>query len=344
MQCTGNFLVQVRIDTDSLLDVFRSWTATESDISHRDCAARPYRVETSEKHSLIFYMASENSYNTGYVDSSDSQVDAEFRVRSLPDGTEFRVSRHAIETCEVFRNMFACCEHGFELVDDDKDERGPQEAVLDLDETEHALATLFRLIQQPPDPPPMENAADGTRPGFKLDAGSIIPFPVLPSMLYLADKYGLPEAITCSLHLHVQANASTNPLPVYAYATAHNLPKIAAEASAHLLHPPLSSYTKEDIQIIPTLTAYHELLRLHEYRKYKLRDILLNEDIFPHGYGTCPVHKQWATQLWEQKRVYLATQIEAATDIAGEMRDLAGQLSSCSLCHKALTAAVRPKG
>jgi hypothetical protein len=138
----------------------------------------------------------------------------------------------------------------------------------------------------------------------------------------------------------VQANASTNPLLVYAYATAHNLPKIAAEASAHLLHPPLSSYTKEDIQIIPTVTAYHELLRLHEYRKYKLRDILLNEDIFPHGYGTCPAHKQWATQLWEQKRVYLATQIEAATDIAGEMHDLADQLSSCPLCHKALTAAV----
>jgi hypothetical protein len=185
----------------------------------------------------------------------------------------------------------------------------------------------------------MENS-DGTRPRFKLEAGSVIPFPVLPFMLHLADKYGLPETITCSLHLHVQANASTNPLPVYAYATAHNLPKIAAEASAHLLHPPLSSYTKEDIQIIPTVTAYHELLRLHEYRKYKLRDILLNEYIFPHGYGTCPAHKQWATQLWEQKRVYLATQIEAATDIAGEMHDLADQLSSCPLCHKALTAAV----
>ncbi|KAG2149745.1 hypothetical protein BD769DRAFT_1624343 [Suillus cothurnatus] len=270
--------------------------------------------------------------------SDPGLVDAKLHVRSLPDGTEFEVNRHAIETCEVFRNMFACCDHGFELVGDN-DVRGPQEAVLDLDETEHTLTTLFRLIQQPPDPPPMENS-DGTRPRFKLEAGSVIPFPVLPFMLHLADKYGLPETITCSLHLHVQANASTNPLLVYAYATAHNLPKIAAEASAHLLHPPLSSYTKEDIQIIPTVTAYHELLRLHEYRKYKLRDILLNEDIFPHGYGTCPAHKQWATQLWEQKRVYLATQIEAATDIAGEMHDLADQLSSCPLCHKALTAAV----
>jgi hypothetical protein len=257
--------------------------------------------------------------------SDPGLVDAKLHVRSLPDGTEFEVNRHAIETCEVFRtsksisrdipliylkgNMFACCDHGFELVGDN-DVRGPQEAVLDLDETEHTLTTLFRLIQQPPDPPPMENS-DGTRPRFKLEAGSVIPFPVLPFMLHLVDKYGLPETITCSLHLHVQANASTNPLPVYAYATAHNLPKIAAEASAHLLHPPLSSYTKEDIQIIPTVTAYHELLRLHEYRKYKLRDILLNEDIFPHGYGTCPAHKQWATQLWEQKRVYLATQIEA---------------------------------
>lgn len=253
-------------------------------------------------------------------------LDAKFHVRSLRDGTEFQVTRHAIKTCEVFSmsksishgilefnliylkgNMFACCDH-------DNDKSGPQEAVLDLDETEHVLATLFRLIQQPPDPPPTVNS-DGTRPRFNFDTDSIIPFPVLPSMLQLADKYGLPESITCSLHLHVQANASTNPLPVYAYATTHGLPKIAAEASAHLLHPPLSSYTKEDIQIIPTVTAYHELLRLHEYRKYRLRDILLNEDIFPHGYGACPVHKQWAIQLWEQKRVHLATQIEAGIEI-----------------------------
>jgi hypothetical protein len=253
-------------------------------------------------------------------------LDAKFHVRSLRDGTEFQVTRHAIKTCEVFRmsksishgvlefkiiylkgNMFACCDH-------DNDKSGPQEAVLDLDETEHVLSTLFRLIQQPPDPPPTVNS-DGTRPRFIFDAGSIIPFPVLPSMLQLADKYGLPESIICSLHLHVQANASTSPLLVYAYATTHGLPKIAAEASAHLLHPPLSSYTKEDIQIIPTVTAYHELLRLHEYRKYKLRDILLNEDIFPHGYGACSVHKQWAIQLWEQKRVHLATQIEAGIDI-----------------------------
>ncbi|KAG1743511.1 hypothetical protein EDB19DRAFT_1579077, partial [Suillus lakei] len=141
-----------------------------------------------------------------------------------------------------------------------------------------------------PDPPLMENS-DGTRPHFKLDAGSVIPFPVLPSMIQLADKYGLPKKIICSLHLHVQANAATNLLLVYAYATTHNLPKIAAAASAHLLYPPLSSYSKEDIQIIPTVTTYHELLRLHKYWKYRLRHILLNEDIFPHGYGTCPVHK-----------------------------------------------------
>ncbi|KAG2117851.1 uncharacterized protein F5147DRAFT_566220 [Suillus discolor] len=279
-------------------------------------------------------MTSENISSTSYADCSTCGP-PKLHVRSLPDGTEFQVSRHVIETCEVFRNMFACCDHGV----GDNDKPRPQEAVLHLDETEHALATLFRLIQEPPEPPPTENP-DEARPRFKLHAGSIIPFPVLPSMLHLADKYGLPETIICSLHLHVQANASINPLPVYAYATAHDLPKIAAEASAHLLHPPFSSYTKEDIRIIPTVTAYHELLRLHEYRKYKLRDILLNEDIFPHGYGTCPVHKQWATQLWEQKRVYLATQIEAATDIAGEMRDLAAQLSSCPLCRKALTAAL----
>ncbi|OJA18808.1 hypothetical protein AZE42_00848 [Rhizopogon vesiculosus] len=265
------------------------------------------------------------------ISSADTTSGTHFHVRSLPDGTAFQVSRHALEACEVFKDMFACCE-GFELVDD-KDEPGSQEAVLDLDETEHALATLFRLIQHPPAPPPTENS-EGTRPRFKLDAGSVIPFPILPFMLHLADKYGLSETIIRSLHLHMQSNAAINPLPVYAYATAHDLPKIAAEASAYLLHPPLSSYTKEDIQIIPTVTAYHELLRLHEYRKSRLREILLNEDLFPHGYGTCSTHKQWATQLWEQKRVYLATQLEAATDIAGEMHELAWQFSMQYKCRR----------
>ncbi|KAJ8596490.1 hypothetical protein M405DRAFT_856424 [Rhizopogon salebrosus TDB-379] len=268
---------------------------------------------------------------------SSGSSDTYFHVRSLPDGTEFHVSRHDLEACEAFKDMFACCDQGFELVSDKGE--SSQEAVLDLDETEHALATLFRLIQHPPEPPAMENS-EGTRPWFKSDAGSVIPFPVLPFMLHLVDKYGLSETIIRSLHLHVQCNAAMNPLPVYAYAIAHDLPKIAAEASAHLLHPPLSSYTKEDIRIIPTVTAYHELLRLHEYRKSRLREILLNEDLFPHGYGTCPTHRQSATQLWERKRAYLATQIEAATDIAEEMHDLAGQLSSCSLCRKAVTAAV----
>ncbi|KAG1721599.1 hypothetical protein EDB19DRAFT_1577635, partial [Suillus lakei] len=177
-------------------------------------------------------------------------------------------------------------------------------------------------------------------PHFKLDAGSVILFPVLPSMIQLADKYGLLKKIICSLHLHVQVNAAMNPLLVYAYATTHNLPKIAAAASTHLLYPPLSSYSKEDIQIIPTVTAYHELLRFHKYQKYRLQHILLNEDIFLHGYGTCPVHKQWATQLWEHKLVYLATQIEAGMQIVEEMSELAGRLSSCILCCKALTAAM----
>lgn len=223
--------------------------------------------------------------------------------------------------------MFACCDQGFELVDD-KDGPVFQEAVLDLNETGHALAMLFRLIQHPPAPPPIDNSG-GTSRRLKLDAESVIPFPILPSMLRLADKYGVSETITSSLHLHLQSNAAINPLPVYAYATAHDLPKIAAQASAHLLHPPLSSYTKEDIQIIPTVTAYHELLRLHDYRKSRLREILLNEDLFPHGYGTCPLHRRWATQLWEQKRMYMATQIEAGVQnvcISNSFADRSRQL------------------
>ncbi|KAF9229556.1 hypothetical protein BS17DRAFT_689447 [Gyrodon lividus] len=174
--------------------------------------------------------------------------------------------------------------------------------------------------------------------------GFFIPYPLLPDMLRLVDKYDLSAPLRRSLHSHLFANACISPLKVYTFATANCLDDIAAEASAYLLHPPLSTYSKDQIATIPSVTAYHALVRLHGYRVDKLKGILLSEDIFPFGYGACSTHQKDTTRTWNERRIFLATQIEAATDLAAEMRVLLQQLESCKICHRACTAAIEMLG
>ncbi|KIJ68646.1 hypothetical protein HYDPIDRAFT_82601 [Hydnomerulius pinastri MD-312] len=265
----------------------------------------------------------------------------DFRVRSLPDQEEFRVQRRALETSEVFRDMFSCCDQGFDFVA----RRDIQDIteVLQLDEPAATLRLLLNLLHFPPPPPSVcLTAHQARRKGTPTSPynGSIIPYPLIPEMLRLADKYVLSEPLCRSLHSHLFANAFTNPLKVYAFATANHLDDIAAEASAYLLHPPLSSYTKDEIAIISSAAAYHDLVRLHGHRIKKLRETVLSEDIFPFGYGACATHQENTTRIWNERRMLLATQIEAATDLAGEMKILLQQFVSCQTCYKACTAAI----
>lgn len=86
--------------------------------------------------------------------------------------------------------------------------------------------------------------------------------------------------------MHLIAHAPALPLPVYGYAWSHGMDCIAAEASQYIM--PLASYSTAEIKLIPTVEAYHRLVRLQDLRLKVLRTLLLEEDIFPHGIPYMP--------------------------------------------------------
>lgn len=276
-------------------------------------------------------------------DISPMSEQPDFRVKSIPDQVEFVVQRCALENSEVFRDMFALCDRK-RSTDDDGDK-----SCVELDEPAEILRTLLKLLSHPPAPPLLSPLAyefgslheSWIRLPFsqRYDHDSVIPLPVLPGMIRLADKYCLSEPLVRSLRTHLLANAFLHPLKVYGFATAHGFDDIAVEASAYLLHPPLASYSRKDISVIPTVAAYHDLVQLHANRVNSLRTILLSEDVFPFGYGACDAHRDETVRAWNERRAHLAPKIEAASDLASEMKVLLDQFSSCRTCSKACIAA-----
>ncbi|KAH0838502.1 hypothetical protein J3R83DRAFT_6819 [Lanmaoa asiatica] len=259
--------------------------------------------------------------------------------------------------------MFLCCDHEYSFVD--THEVQDITGVLELNESASTLRLLLRLLHFPPIPPSLSPSARETRRMGKpvsLYQGALIPFPLLPDMLRLADKYDLSEPLRHALHSQLFANASVHPLDVYAFATRNRLGDVAAEASAYLLHPPLSTYSKDRIALIPSVSAYHDLVRLHSYRIQQLKVTLLREDIFPFGYGVCVAHQENTTLAWNDSRILLATRLEAgrvsgdgyqveeiahsrlATDVVAEMSVLLKQFDLCKTCHKACSAAIEMLG
>ena len=208
-------------------------------------------------------------------------------------------------------DMFLCCDQEYNFVNT----RGVQDTqVLELDEPAPTLRLLLRLLHFPPPPPSLSSSALQSRRMGKpvsLYQGALIPFPLLPDMFRLADKYDLSDPLRRTFYSHLFANASIHPLEVYAFATRNRIDGVAAEASAFLLHPPLSTYPKERIALIPSVSAYHNLVRLHGYRIQQLKAILLREDVFPFGYGVCAVHRENTMRVWNDTRMLLATQLEA---------------------------------
>lgn len=140
---------------------------------------------------------------------------------------------------------------------------------------------------------------------------SSVPLPLLPTLYELADKYAVTESIVNALHTHLASYKSASPLHVYALATKLGLEELMNETSVFLIHPPLSSYTAEEVSIIPSTGAYHKILLLQAHRQSHLKEILLGEDIFPHGYGECPNHKSATTAIWHQRRQEIVGRIES---------------------------------
>ncbi|KAJ6519475.1 hypothetical protein C8R45DRAFT_23142 [Mycena sanguinolenta] len=259
--------------------------------------------------------------------------DADFLVRSLLDGSTFAVNRAKLEKgSHVFRDMFSCCDAA----------AGDNKQVLDLHEPESALSALFRLLHDPPNPPVLWQRAEKfeTQLPVRYDLSTAIPLPILRRLLYLVDKYALSDAVVLeSLRAHLLAHAPTDGLTVYGLSlTLGAMPYVAAESSQYIL--PLAWYTPEEAKIVPTVSAYHDVLCLQAFRVKALKDILLHEELFPHGYGRCPTHNTSAEAFWHRARLILARKIETNTDVAGEMDTMLYIFQSCATCCKAFRAAV----
>lgn len=225
-------------------------------------------------------------------------------------------------------DMFACCESGYVLDSLDEEAR-----MLDIIESSANLEILFQFLHNPPPPyeakidekPKSPTAYTRICATFPEDA---VPFPIIPTLLNLADKYSFSEPLTTSLYSHLAAYASVYPLRVYGYAVQLGLEDVAAKTSMYLLAPPLSSYTVDDLKVIPTAEAYHKLVLLHDLRIKRLREILRGESIFPHGYGDCPRHSQKTVFLWERKKEDVVNLIEAGEEAVPSLRYRASKLMS----------------
>ncbi|KAF7320007.1 hypothetical protein MKEN_00784600 [Mycena kentingensis (nom. inval.)] len=254
--------------------------------------------------------------------------DADFTVRSMvgPNPVRFEVNRAKLQAGSgVFRDMFACCTPGTNAAKSKLD----WDEILDLYESEASLTLLFRLLHTPPDPPsrfvlhPSPEKAKTHLPA-RYDVSTAIPLPVLRLILALADKYALEAAVLECLEQHLVAHAQVaeHALEVYCLALSGDGP----------LQMPRGSRGE------PVRVAVGVLSQLQAYRVKALQDILLHEDLFPHGYGTCPSHED-AAAIWERTALILAPKVESNTDIGGEMESLKYIYQSCPNCMKAATAA-----
>lgn len=197
--------------------------------------------------------------------------------------------------------MFQCCDAAH---------------TLDLHDPPPALAMLFRLLHDPPPAyAPARSEAHAPADYLHIRAGPpdgrAIPFPLLPALLALADKYAVAPHVAAVCRSHLAAYAPTYPLRVYGMAVALGLDALAAQASTFLLHPPLAAYTTAEVSVVPTAAAYHRLVLLHDHRIRRLRELLAGEPIFPQHYGECSKHVHKTTALWADKKKRIAGRMQA---------------------------------
>ena len=190
-------------------------------------------------------------------------------------------------------NMLSCCETS---------DVGKTEEVIDILESSSDLSLLIELLNDPPKS--INRRSAEPQPDS-------IPFPLMPRIFRLADKYNLSSEIMSALATHLEAHADAHPLRVYGLACQYALPSVADLASKHLLSPPLESYSTDEVAVIPTAEDYHKLLRLQMLRKQRLRQLLEEEDIFPYRYGECWTHVDYTRGRWNEARVSIALGLDA---------------------------------
>ncbi|KAL1720637.1 hypothetical protein EV715DRAFT_271644 [Schizophyllum commune] len=260
------------------------------------------------------------------TNSSYTSTDGEIVVRSTQDDTRLSVKRAALQKSEVFDGMFTVC--------------GPAAPpVLELDESGAHLELLLRLLNGPPPPPTSFGQEEASQHSSKFpkklyNPDTIIPFPMLQLMYGLADKYIIDTEK--ALGPHLRAHCAEDAVRVYALALRAGEDDIAAEASQFLR--PIASYSSDEIAALPDARSVYRLVVLQDQRRRALTHLVLTEDIFPHGYGTCGAHQDQTLERWDNRRKRLSASVDADTDVAWEM-DSEGSIG-CAACDLAWSRAV----
>lgn len=198
----------------------------------------------------------------------------------------------------------------FDIPHSEEDDRAPDN-IVDIYDSANDISLLVRFLHEPPAAHSTKTKASATAPIVP-----IIPFPILSRLLDLGDKYVLSDQLVNILHSHLAAHVATEPLFVYGRATQYGLPEIADEASTHLMATRFHTLTAEQLRIIPTAEAYHKLILLQKYRQARIREHLMNSELFPFGYGVCPIHAKTAAGKWRDERGKLHELVEAGAIIS----------------------------
>ncbi|KZT52754.1 hypothetical protein CALCODRAFT_441119 [Calocera cornea HHB12733] len=246
---------------------------------------------------------------------SYSCPNADLTIRSSLDGATFPArSSSLVSASIVFDDMFSIC-------------TPTDSPVIDLLEPSGTLLQLLQFIHYPPSPYSAEDTP--------------LPVETISSLLTLADKYQFKTHFLDTIHTHLSAHIAWFPMQVYVLATRCDIPDMADQATAYLHRPPLSKWPESIIKALPSAQAYHTVLRLQAHRMEKFREILLAEDIFPHGYGNCLLHGPATAKLWERARRTIATRLDAGSDVGEEMQQsLLTSVAQCNACGMALNRAV----
>ncbi|KLO20537.1 hypothetical protein SCHPADRAFT_816230 [Schizopora paradoxa] len=260
-------------------------------------------------------------------------VDPDFRIRCRPEDVVFGANRQRLaEGSQIFASMFDDAEANAE---------GDPET-MDLIEDSTVFAVFLKLLHEPPVPFTEEDITEQIKYETKVIMKSpknAIPLPILTKILELADKYMVKPGIVQPLHTHLRAHRMVWPLKVYGLAVKYGLDEIAHDTSMFLIHPPLHTYSVEEISVIPTAEALQKLLLLQHHRSIRLREILHDEHLFPHHYGECPRHAKFAYGLWASKKFRLLGKVNSGTDVAAEMTASLKDLGDCETCYKGWSAA-----
>jgi hypothetical protein len=215
---------------------------------------------------------------------------------------------------------------------------GDQLPIIELNERHEILVLLVNLLETPPQSPP-STVNDLVPSSVPLDSDpprNVLPWPLITTLLDVADKYDFSDNILVLLHAHLRSHASSYPLQVYALASRLELSSIASHTSSFLLYPPLQQYSVAEIKILPSAISYHLLLVLQTHRSQRLKDILTNEPLFPHDYGACPKHgTSTARAIWETRKTTVLDSIDASSSIADIMscdEKTKQELRDCAEC------------